>query len=445
MKYFGTDGIRGRVGEEPITPNFAIQLGMAFGYELARGLQSRPTVLIGKDTRLSGYMFESALQAGLIASGCDPILLGPLPTPAIAFLVVYKKASGGIVISASHNPFDDNGFKLLDKNGRKITSTLEVDVEKRLCNPKPMVSGQQLGRASREKLGNKIYLDMLRRKIGKKLSLTGLKVVIDCANGADYKIAPSFLSELGADVHPVGIEPDGMNINYNCGATNPSFVSSEVVRQNADLGVALDGDGDRVVLVDSLGNLVNGDLILYIIALAWKKSGRSIPGIVGTVMTNYSLEKELRRLGIGFLRSNVGDKNVAEMMRAKDWPLGGESSGHILFGYRYASGDGLLASVFVLHALQTLNDSLRSFNEKLQLFPQVVVNVPLNGKTFNPDNIHLKMVVKEFSEKMNDEGRILLRKSGTEPLVRVMAEGKDPVKVNKAARFIAEAVEKSFI
>lgn len=438
-KYFGTDGIRGKVGDSPITPDFVLKLGWAAGKVLAR--HGSRKIIIGKDTRISGYMLESALEAGLAAAGLSAAFTGPMPTPAIAYLTRAFRAEAGIVISASHNPYYDNGIKFFSIEGSKLPDSVEEAIEAELDKPMTCVESAELGRASRIVDAAGRYIEFCKSTFPNDLSLSGIKIVVDCANGATYHIAPSVLSELGAEVITIGCEPDGMNINQNCGATDTSRLQAKVVEENAHLGIALDGDGDRIAMVDHLGNKVDGDQILYIIARESLRQGKLRGGAVGTLMSNMGLELALRQLGIPFLRANVGDRHVMEMMRKKGWHLGAENSGHVIVLEKTTTGDGIVAGLQVLDAMVRNHMSLHDLCSGMKLFPQVLVNVRFSGE-HNPLQVEsVQALTAKIEAELGEKGRVLLRKSGTEPLIRVMVEGENREQVTTMANQIANAVK----
>ena len=440
-KYFGTDGIRGRVGEGCITVEFVLKLGWAFGQTLRKVHFGRPKVVIGKDTRLSGYMFETALEAGLIAAGVDPVMLGPMPTPATAYLTRTFSAAGGIVISASHNPYEDNGIKFFDQNGTKLSEHVEHEIELLIAEPLSTVSGPLLGRASRENDAAGRYIEFCKHTLKLGTDLAGLKVVIDCAHGAAYQIAPKVLRELGADVEAIGVTPDGLNINKGFGSIAPEALAAAVVANQAHLGIALDGDADRVVMVDETGALVDGDEILYIIASSRRQLDRMDGGVVGTLMTNLGLEKALAKMNIPFLRTKVGDRYVSEAMEDNKWTLGGEASGHIICSDLTTTGDGLVAALQVVNALRLSGQTLSEARLGMVKYPQVLINIPL----ISPDYLQHEMVkqaVAAVERKLADTGRVVLRSSGTEPVVRIMVEGEYSEMVYHCAQEIAASVEK---
>lgn len=437
-KYFGTDGVRGKVGEFPINPEFVMKLGWAAGKVLANGSGSK--VLIGKDTRTSGYMFEAALEAGLSAAGVEAHMLGPMPTPAIAYLTRTLRAQAGIVISASHNPYYDNGIKFFSADGFKLPDEVEARIEAMLDEPMTTVDSALLGRARRVSEATGRYIEFCKATVANNLSLRGLKVVVDCAHGATYKVAPAVLEELGAEVHTIGADPNGLNINDKVGATAPGLLAETVVARGADVGVALDGDGDRLIMVDHKGEVVDGDEILFVIARDALRRGKLPGGVVGTVMSNLGLEVALRELGIGFGRAKVGDRYVLEMMQEKGWLLGGESSGHIVCLDKTTSGDGIVSALQVLSAMVQNGVSLHDLKHGMQKFPQTLINVPLKAGSKPMEAAAVKQAVANVEQELGDTGRVLLRPSGTEPLIRVMVEGRDAEQVKRCAEQIASAV-----
>lgn len=440
-RYFGTDGIRGRVGEFPITPDFVLKLGWAVGRVFAREGHSR--VLIGKDTRISGYMFESALEAGLSAAGVDVLLLGPMPTPAIAYLTRTFRADAGIVISASHNPYEDNGIKFFSSEGTKLPDEVEEKIEAQMDLAMTTVPSAQLGKVRRVNDAPGRYIEFCKATGGGNLSLAGLKIVVDSANGAGYHIAPKVFSELGAKVIEIGAAPDGLNINLNCGATSPQQLQQRVVAEKADLGVALDGDGDRLILVDHLGEVVDGDEILLIIAKALHAAGELDGGVVGTLMTNLGMELALAQLGIPFVRAKVGDRYVLEQMALRGWSLGGEGSGHIVCRNILPTGDGTVAAVQVLRAMADSGESLHALKQGMIKLPQRMINLRLAKRVSIDGVAEIDAAVAEAEQLLGSDGRVLLRASGTEPVVRVMVEARDPEKVVSVCEMVAARVEKA--
>ena len=438
-KYFGTDGVRGKVGTYPITPDFALKLGWAAGKVLAS--QGSKMVLIGKDTRISGYMLESALEAGLAAAGLSAAFTGPMPTPAIAYLTRTFRAEAGIVISASHNPYYDNGIKFFSAKGTKLPDEIEEAIEAMLEQPMDCVESAELGKASRINDAAGRYIEFCKGTFPAHLGLEGYKIVVDCANGATYHIAPNVLRELGAEVIEIGTDPNGLNINEKCGATDVTALQAKVVETKADVGLAYDGDGDRIMMVDHLGNKVDGDQILFIIAREALRSGQLKGGVVGTLMSNMSLEIALKMLGVPFLRANVGDRYVLEKMVENDWTLGGENSGHIIIADKNTTGDGIVASLAVLAAMAQHKLSLNELASAVKLFPQVLINVRFAGGENPLESDAVKSVAADVEKRLGGKGRILLRKSGTEPLIRVMVECQDAALAQQCAEEIAEAVK----
>ena len=438
-KYFGTDGIRGFVGTPPITAEFVLKLGWAVGKVLGTGHGS--TILVGKDTRISGYMFESALQAGLSAAGVDCHLLGPMPTPAIAYLTQTFRAKAGIVISASHNPYYDNGIKFFSAEGTKLPDDVEHAIEAMIDQPMTTKDSVDLGKAGRVKDAAGRYIEFCKSTVPTGMRLKGLKIVVDCAHGATYHIAPAVFQELGADVVVIGAEPDGMNINDGFGATDTKALAEKVLKEKADIGIALDGDGDRLMMIDHKGSLVDGDELLFIIARAALKSGELEGGVVGTLMSNLGMEVALKDLGIGFARSNVGDRYVIEMMKEKGWCLGGESSGHIICLNKTTTGDGIIAALQVVAILYQSGLSLSELRHGMTHYPQIMINVKTELKKQAWLDESVQKAVADGEEKLAKTGRILLRASGTEPLVRVMVEGENAALVNSICKSIAEQVE----
>ncbi len=438
-KYFGTDGIRGKVGEFPITPEFVLKLGWAVGRVLTKGDSGK--VVIGKDTRISGYMFESALEAGLSAAGVDVLLLGPMPTPAIAYLTRTLHADAGIVISASHNPFEDNGIKFFSGDGTKLPDEVELAIEAELDKPIEMAPAASLGKARRVVDAPGRYIEFCKSSFPNALDLKGLNIVVDCANGATYHVAASVFRELGAKVVTMADEPDGLNINVNCGSTHPQLLQEAVLVQGADLGIAFDGDGDRVLMVDHEGELVDGDELLYIIAAANHAQG-NLPGVVGTLMTNLGMERALQQQGIAFERAKVGDRYVMEKMREHGWSLGGEGSGHLICLDCTTTGDGIISALQVLRAMVEQGKSLQALKRGMSKYPQTLINVKLKQKGDVVGRPEVAEAVSRAEEMLGEKGRVLLRPSGTEPLIRVMVEGKDGKLVDEVARQLADTVER---
>jgi phosphoglucosamine mutase len=442
-KYFGTDGIRGRVGDYPVTADFMLKLGWAAGRVLG-GNGGGDRVIIGKDTRISGYMFESALEAGLSAAGVDVRLLGPMPTPAIAYLTRTLHACAGIVISASHNAYADNGIKFFSGEGTKLPDDVEHAIEAELDKPMVTVESHRLGKAERVPDAAGRYIEFCKSTIPLTLSLKGLKIVVDCANGATYQVAPSVFDELGAEVVAIGVDPDGLNINQDCGSTQPDLLREIVLDNKADLGVALDGDGDRVIMVDHEGNLVDGDELLFIIATSRQQEGALSGGVVGTLMSNLGLEHALQSRDIAFSRANVGDRYVLEQLKKSSSLIGGESSGHIICLDRTTTGDGIVSALQVLAAMVKSGKSLHELKAGMKKYPQRMINVPVTGKVNLDDSSVVQDAVKSAEQRLAGRGRVLLRPSGTEPLVRVMVEGEDAQQVSdeadNLASIVAEAV-----
>ncbi|WP_370979975.1 phosphoglucosamine mutase [Agaribacterium sp. ZY112] len=441
-KYFGTDGIRGRVGDEHVNPQFLLQLGWAVGKVLGHHGSHKPgAVFIGKDTRISGYMFESALEAGLIAAGVDVGLLGPMPTPAIAYLTRTFQAKAGIVISASHNPFTDNGIKIFNGSGTKLADELELAIEHQL--DQPMVMSSALGKARRIDDAEGRYVEFCKGSLPWGFNLEGMNIVLDCANGATYSIAPKVFTELGAQVTVIGNKPDGLNINFECGSTHLEALSKTVIEKGADLGIAFDGDGDRVLFVDHLGREVDGDQLLYIIASYRQQGDQGCEGVVGTLMTNYGFELAMRDLGIGFERANVGDRYVIERMAQTGWLIGGESSGHIVCNDVTTTGDGIIAALQVLNSLRGRDISMADACAELSMFPQCMINVPVVNRVDLSKNEPVCSAISAVEKAMAGRGRVLLRPSGTEPVIRVMVEGENIDQVNQLCEELAEVVAKA--
>jgi len=437
-KFFGTDGIRGRVGEYPVTAEFMLKLGWAAGRVL--GTRRNTRVIIGKDTRISGYMFESALEAGLSAAGVDILLLGPMPTPAVAYLTRTLHACAGIVISASHNTYADNGIKFFSGEGAKLPDEVEIAIEAEIDKPMTTVESNRLGKAKRVKDAEGRYIEFCKSTIPLGLSLRGLKVVVDCAHGATYNVAPSVFEELGADVVVLGVEPDGLNINKDCGSTHPQRLQKTVLEHQADVGIALDGDGDRVIMVDHRGELVDGDELLYIIAVSRLQGGALSGGVVGTLMSNLGLEHALLSHNIAFERANVGDRYVLERLNQTSSLIGGESSGHIICLDRTTTGDGIVSALQVLAAMVKSGKPLYELKTGMKKYPQRMINVPVSGKVDVEKAAAIQEAVKSAEQRMEGRGRVLLRPSGTEPVVRVMVEGEDEQQVHAEAEQLAAVV-----
>lgn len=442
--YFGTDGIRGKVGEAPITPDFVMKLGWAAGRVLARGTIGKPKVLIGKDTRVSGYMFESALEAGLSAAGVDIHLLGPMPTPGIAYLTRTFHAQAGIVISASHNGFEDNGIKFFSAAGQKLPDAIEAEIEAELEKPFETVTSRELGKAHRVTDAAGRYIEFCKSTLNTEADLRGLKVVVDCAHGATYHVAPAVLEELGATVIVIGNKPDGFNINAEVGATAPQALQQRVVEEGADVGIALDGDGDRLIMVDATGEVVDGDELTFIIARHRQQLGRLRGAVVGTQMSNLGLELALRTLDLDFKRAKVGDRYVMEILNTHGWTMGGESSGHIICLDLTTTGDGIISALQVLEAMIRSDQTLATLKSGMSKLPQVLVNVRLPTKQDVMNSPLVQQAIHDAEQRLGSRGRVLLRPSGTEPVVRVMAEGHDlqlvEEVVNTLARVVGEAV-----
>jgi phosphoglucosamine mutase len=436
-QYFGTDGIRGRVGTGNITPDFVLKLGWAAGRVLGNGSGK---ILIGKDTRISGYMFESALEAGLVAAGVDIRLLGPMTTPGVAYLTRTFRASAGIVITASHNPFEDNGIKFFSADGDKLPDEVELAIEAELDQPIRTVESSALGKVKRIDDANGRYIEFCKSTIPASMNFRGLKIVVDCANGATYNTAPFVFEELGATVVRLGTEPDGFNINHGVGSTQPGALREAVVREGAGLGIAFDCDGDRVLMVDSRGQLIDGDQLLYLIAKSRLLTGTMRGEVVGTLMSNLGFEHALKRLGIGFARTKVGDRYIMERLKASDGILGGEPSGHIICRDRTTTGDGIVSALQVLAALDRLGTRLDDLGSEVELYPQVLINVRLDASRDVLSLPEVQDAVASAERELAGRGRVLLRPSGTEPLVRVMVEGRDRPQVEQLAERLAEVV-----
>lgn len=437
-KYFGTDGIRGRVGEPPITADFLLKLGWATGRVFAN--EGHGFVLVGKDTRISGYMFESALEAGLTAAGVDTRLLGPMPTPGIAYLTRTLRASAGIVISASHNPYYDNGVKFFSVQGSKLPDEIEQKIEHYMDSPMTTVESSKLGKAKRLVDAAGRYIEFCKASVPAGLNFNGVRIVLDCAHGATYHIAPHVFSEVGAEVVAIGAEPDGLNINDECGSTRPEKLAVAVLEYRADVGIAFDGDGDRVIMVDHKGEIVDGDELIYIIAKSRLKSGQLSGPVVGTLMTNLGMEHGLKQLGIDLLRAKVGDRYVMEMLIANNGILGGENSGHIICLDRTTTGDGIISALQVLAEMQSSGKNLHELKSGMQKYPQVLVNIKTSKKVDPDKDEAIQKAVKSIEKKLGGTGRVLLRASGTEPLIRVMVEGQSEDLVKEYANYLASDV-----
>jgi len=440
-KHFGTDGVRGTVGHAPMTPDFVLRLGYAAGKVLA-GQAQHPAVLIGKDTRISGYMIEAALEAGFSAAGVDVLLCGPLPTPGVAYLARALRLSAGVVISASHNPYADNGIKFFSGDGFKLPDAVEANIERTLESPIGCNESAKLGKARRVDDAAGRYVEFCKSCFPVALDLRGLRLVVDCAHGAAYSVAPKVFHELGADVVPIGVSPDGFNINDMFGASAPQQLQSAVRLHKADLGIALDGDGDRLLMADATGTLYDGDQLLYAIVRHRASKGK-VAGVAGTLMTNYALEQAFAKLGVPFARAKVGDRYVLELLREKGWLLGGENSGHLLCLDRHTTGDGIVSALQVLTALRESGKSLAGLTADLVMFPQVLINVPVpRGFNWEKDR-SIAQARAEAEKSLTGRGRVLLRPSGTEPLLRVMVEGESREVVDVAANSIAAAVRRA--
>lgn len=442
-KYFGTDGIRGRVGAGPINPEFVLKLGWAVGKVFSQTGNGRSKIIIGKDTRISGYMFESALEAGLVAAGVDVTMLGPMPTPAIAYLTRTFHAQAGIVISASHNPYHDNGIKFFSAAGSKLDDQIELAIEQQLEAPMTTVESANLGKVVRMNDAAGRYIEFCKSTVPVGFSLKGLKIVVDCAHGATYFVAPAVLDELGAEVIVMGAKPNGLNINDAVGSTEPGQLQQRVLAEKADLGVAFDGDGDRLVFVDRNGELVDGDELLFIIAQDQVRTTGSCSGVVGTLMSNLGFELALKDMEVGFARSRVGDRYVIELMQSRGWQLGGENSGHIICGDVTTTGDGLVSALKVLHAVVDSGISLHELKSGMSKFPQLMINVAMANREKLQDNQLINDAVASAEQRLAGRGRVLLRPSGTEPVVRVMVEGEDRVLVESLVAELAKTVEQA--
>jgi phosphoglucosamine mutase len=440
-KYFGTDGIRGKVGQHPITADFLLKLGWAVGQVFAN--DSRDFVLVGKDTRISGYMFESALEAGLTAAGVDTRLLGPMPTPGIAYLTRTLRAQAGIVISASHNPYYDNGVKFFSVHGTKLPDEVEEKIEQYIDSPMTTVESSGLGKAKRIDDAAGRYIEFCKASVPTRLDFDGLRVVVDCAHGATYHVAPHVFSEIGADVIAIGTEPNGININDNCGATKPQKLAEQVLKHQADLGVALDGDGDRLIMVDHKGEIVDGDELIYIIAKSKLNAGELSGPVVGTLMTNLGMELALNKLGIKLLRAKVGDRYVMEMLVEHNGILGGENSGHIICLDKTTTGDGIISALQVMAEMQNSGKNLHELKSGMSKFPQILLNIKTQEKIDIDNCKPVQQAIKTIEQELGSTGRVLLRTSGTEPLIRVMVEGENEDKVTEYAHNLVDQVKKA--
>jgi phosphoglucosamine mutase len=439
-KYFGTDGIRGEIGKAPMTPDFALKLGWAAGKVLTK--QGQPLVVIGKDTRISGYMLETALQAGLVAAGVDVRLLGPMPTPGVSYLTRAFRASAGIVISASHNPYQDNGVKFFSADGTKLADSTEEEIERYLERKLETVNSENLGKVIRVEDASGRYIEFCKRTIPNTTSLKSLRIVLDCANGATYHVSPLVLEELGADVITIADQPNGLNINKNCGATSLSLLIKKVKECRADIGIALDGDGDRLMMVDHKGEVVDGDEAIAIIAQHKHQEGTLGNDVVGTLMSNLGLEQAIKKMGLNFHRANVGDRYVMELLRQHDGVLGGEGSGHVIVRDCISTGDGTIAALQILNAMISSNKGLHELKQVMVKYPQTLTNVRIKKDIALDDNHAIQNAVKKAEEQLKGRGRVLLRASGTEPLIRVMVEGDTPSETKQLANDIAVIVER---
>ena len=445
-KYFGTDGVRGRVGDDPITPEFVMRLGFAAGEVLVQrapdGSRAHPTVLIGKDTRVSGYMLEAALEAGFAASGVDVMLCGPMPTPAVAYLTRALRLQAGIVISASHNPYQDNGIKFFSADGGKLPDALETEIETMLEQPLKCRPSSELGKAARIEDARGRYIEFCKSTFPTSLDLRGLRIVVDAAHGAGYQVAPHVFHELGADVVTIGAEPNGFNINDGFGATHPATLSAAVKEHRADLGIALDGDGDRLVMCDGDGQIYDGDQLLYVMVRDRLRGG-DVRGVVGTLMTNLALERALQIMGVPFARAKVGDRYVMETLVERGWQLGGENSGHLICLDKHTTGDGIVAALQVLAALRSQKSDLKAQAGGLRLYPQKLVNVRAQRSASLMQSAAVVSACRAAEARLGQRGRVLLRPSGTEPVLRVMVEGEDGVEVERLANSLAEEVQRA--
>jgi phosphoglucosamine mutase len=444
-QYFGTDGIRGEVGQFPIVPEFITRLGYAAGIVLSS--QAKPgercKILIGKDTRVSGYLLEAALEAGFAAAGVDVMLCGPMPTPGVAYLTKALRLSAGVVISASHNPYQDNGIKFFSAEGGKLSDEFELAIEAELAKPMGCVSSKELGKAFRIDDATGRYIEFCKSTFPGELNLKGMKLVVDCAHGAAYHIAPHVFHELGAEVISIGVNPDGRNINDGFGATAPAALIAKVKETNADLGIALDGDADRLQMVDASGRLFNGDELLYVLAKDRIDRGQDIGGVVGTLMTNLAVENAIKGLGIGFERANVGDRYVLELLKQQGWIIGGEGSGHLLCLDQHSTGDGIIAALQVLAAMSQAKKGLVQFLDSVKLFPQVLLNIKFKSGYDWKSDTALKSQISQVESDLQGTGRVLIRASGTEPVLRIMVEAQDNNVATSAAKSIADLVPKS--
>jgi phosphoglucosamine mutase len=441
-KYFGTDGIRGKTGEHPITPEFFVKLGYAAGIVLTKSLNNdkKPSVVIGKDTRISGYMLESALESGFSSAGVDVLLTGPIPTPAIAFLTKSLGAQIGVVISASHNSFEDNGIKFFSDLGLKLSDSVELEIEALLDKEINSIPTNKLGKASRINDAIDRYVSFCKNTVDPSFNLKDLKIVLDCAHGATYQVAPIVFSELGANVLTTNNKPDGLNINHDAGSVHPEFLQESVLSNSADLGIAFDGDGDRVIMVDSNGNLINGDQLLFLIVQDYFNNKKLKGGVVGTLMTNLAFEEECQKMNIPFIRTDVGDRYVSKMLYEKNWMLGGENSGHILITDKHSTGDGIISALQVLNAIINIKKPIEEALKSILMYPQILINLPITGKVDLKSSVMDKAII-DAKLMMENKGRILIRESGTQPLIRVMTEGPNKDKAIKAAEFLIKKIK----
>ena len=441
-KYFGTDGIRGKTGDYPITPEFFIKLGYAAGVVLTESWQhkKKPSVVIGKDTRISGYMLESALEAGFASAGVDVFLTGPIPTPAIAFLTKSLDAQIGVVISASHNSFEDNGVKFFSSLGFKLSDEVELKIEALIDKDIKNISPDLLGKARRVNDAIDQYVGFCKNTVKSSFTLNSMKIVLDCAHGATYQVAPKVFSDFGADIIIINNKPDGLNINHNAGSVHPKFLQKEVLSNNADLGIAFDGDGDRVIMVDSNGKLIDGDQLLFLIVQNYYNNDKLKGGVVGTLMTNLAFEEWCKKMGIPFSRSNVGDRYVSKMLYEKDWILGGENSGHILITDKHSTGDGIISALQALDSIININKPIDEALRSIPMYPQILINLPVTKK-INLTSPLMEQAINDAKLLMDHKGRILIRESGTQALIRVMTEGPDNKKAIKAAEFLIEKIK----
>ena len=441
-KYFGTDGIRGKTGEHPITSEFFVKLGYAVGMVLAQNnnTQDRPSVVIGKDTRISGYILESALEAGFASAGVDVLLTGPLPTPAIAYQTQLLGAQAGVVISASHNSYEDNGVKFFSSQGTKLSEKIESEIEYYLEKEIKLVSPELLGKAKRLENAASEYINFCKKTVSGGFSLKGLKIILDCAHGATYNVAPKIFTELGAEVITINNKPNGLNINENAGSIHPEIIQKTVLDNSANLGIAFDGDGDRVIMVDDKGNIVDGDQLLFLIMKRYVDLGNFKGGVVGTLMTNLAFEEKCIELSIPFERASVGDRYVSEFLREKKWLLGGENSGHILMLDKHSTGDGIISALQVLTSLLHFKKTLYQALQELPLYPQVLINIPLKEK-INFNTPEMKAFINKAKEVMKGKGRVLIRNSGTQAILRVMAEGPVEKYVKEAANLLVKKIK----